>query len=687
MANVYVNLDLSAGGGVGTVGDPFDFQGFISAVSGATSNNYYMRGSNTLSANLDAGANFNISAWDVDTYGPWRLDCDSNNWDNSIQSTNLSNGILYNIGGGDIANVNNMVLDVVGSTEFYSSLYNNCTIVVDGSIEDPFSDQDISACIIKDEGSNWYPTTTDTVTLYDSISDATTFGDIFINGAGTVDDGGGNTFGYTLTSKPAFSATDLTEFQLGANNNLYGPEWAYSRSYYVDMTLTSGTSGTGTNSNPWNHLQLKNYCSPNDFGEVTATTTMLSGDNVYVKGIKEWNQTSDPGDYSRFLVFSASSATEVDIQGWDVSNNGIWGADTWNYTNTLSEVFNVKSNNTVVNIKDFGLFGVGTEAMFARLDGTSSELNLFNSFINLSAEDQFQLNYYDSPSPINFSGCTIAYKGPTYRSDSLGSDGVVNMVDTALIVSASTLIFSNTNWSADNVESTILYSDVSAVLDSNLNNTWGSTAFDSFGYGPTKDTYKEISYLYDYFPITVSGTYGTGSYPTDYSTGISGISRTGIGAFSFAENNFGHIGSFYFGPVDVSVSADILDVSAVLLDPTVTVLNSQSATIYPAILRSRHILLQPTVYATQDISVDFVGRPVSGPSPLVVEFTAIVNFSAELKNKYKVSQYRWCFDYDVDGSTCNEAWTTTTSNPITHVYRGYNGQKYSVRLCVTLELI
>jgi len=196
-----------------------------------------------------------------------------------------------------------------------------------------------------------------------------------------------------------------------------------------------------------------------------------------------------------------------------------------------------------------------------------------------------------------------------------------------------------------------------------------------------------------------------------YNTGLFGETRDGVGAFYFTSvdgtvtsdifevsavflqptisviaNDFGHIGSFYFGPVDGTVTSDIFEVSAVFLQPTITVIDRVSGTVISPIFYVNPVFLQPTVYAFKDIAVDYVGVPRAGVSPLTVDFTAIVTLSPAMKGKYKVKEYVWCFDYDYDAGTCKIPWVTTTQNPITHVYTGYRGQKFSAKVCVTLEL-
>jgi hypothetical protein len=161
----------------------------------------------------------------------------------------------------------------------------------------------------------------------------------------------------------------------------------------------------------------------------------------------------------------------------------------------------------------------------------------------------------------------------------------------------------------------------------------------------------------------------------------------GLGYYKCEEIGYGHIGAFYFGPIDEAFSSVPMEISAVLLQPEVTVVNSVSSTTVPFYIPIYINLLQPkAVYATQDIEVDFVGVPRAGSSPLTVDFTATVNFSPDIKDKYIVEEYTWCFDYNYTNSTCNIPWETSTTNTISHIYTGYRGQKYSVKCCAKLKL-
>ena len=165
-----------------------------------------------------------------------------------------------------------------------------------------------------------------------------------------------------------------------------------------------------------------------------------------------------------------------------------------------------------------------------------------------------------------------------------------------------------------------------------------------------------------------------------YSTGLWGNDRIDIGAFYF-DPLVGHIGAFYFGPLSASVSADSIVSTYELLAPTVSIVEPVSASILIQPIVEEYTLLQPSIIANSDITIDFIGTPRSGFSPLVVDFEAIVTFGGSYQDKYIVSEYKWYFDY----GNYPLVYETTTTTSATHVYRGYAGQTFDVRLEVTVQ--
>jgi hypothetical protein len=91
----------------------------------------------------------------------------------------------------------------------------------------------------------------------------------------------------------------------------------------------------------------------------------------------------------------------------------------------------------------------------------------------------------------------------------------------------------------------------------------------------------------------------------------------------------------------------------------------------------------PSLHSFSDVSIDFIGTPRKGTSPLIVDFIATVDMSNATKAGYTISGYKWYFDYDNNPSI----YEITTINTNSHTFIGYQGKQYSVRVCVMLELI
>jgi hypothetical protein len=144
----------------------------------------------------------------------------------------------------------------------------------------------------------------------------------------------------------------------------------------------------------------------------------------------------------------------------------------------------------------------------------------------------------------------------------------------------------------------------------------------------------------------------------------------------------GFIGSFYFGPVYESISADTITIKIAAIAPEVITLHvSPAFTLSPVTI---HITtLEPTVYYVSDILINFVGVPRLGVSPLIVDFTANVIFGGTYNNKYYVKSYIWYFDY-INHPTVYE---TSVIPTISHVYTGHRGEKFTVKLCVLVKSI
>jgi len=93
-------------------------------------------------------------------------------------------------------------------------------------------------------------------------------------------------------------------------------------------------------------------------------------------------------------------------------------------------------------------------------------------------------------------------------------------------------------------------------------------------------------------------------------------------------------------------------------------------------------LQSPLTLNYSDVTIDFIGIPRKGTSPLTVDFTAYVTLLPEVSAMYEISEYKWYFDV-TNKPTVYE--TSITPN-ITHIYKGYKGQQFSVKLDVVLTV-
>lgn len=141
----------------------------------------------------------------------------------------------------------------------------------------------------------------------------------------------------------------------------------------------------------------------------------------------------------------------------------------------------------------------------------------------------------------------------------------------------------------------------------------------------------------------------------------------------------GSIGAFYFGPTPTYANVPL---------PAILNYSVKAPTIITAqngftVSRTWGVysIPPPNIITTHDILVDFVGTPRVGSSPLIVDFTAMVVIAGGASTTVSIAEYHWYFD-TINNPTVYEISTGPT---ITHVYSGYLGQKFSVKLCVKLR--
>jgi uncharacterized protein (TIGR02145 family) len=443
---------------------------------------------------------------------------------------------------------------------------------------------------------------------------------------------------------------------------------------YVNLD-NSATSGNGTSSLPYDINQLYSYVE-------------LSSTNYNIFNLK--GHYSSSGTVS-FWPSSFALIGSLFFKAWDTELYGPWivEANIFSTTRTTSPDLNITLQDGVIKNNYDAWYRPFTYKNIIFYDSYSTTTAIISatsykgcSFVNCSVS----IHDYDGTAPDfdnsylatnRFYDC-VFYNSPIIDNDSPSASNELTF---------QSCLFSGT--SADNFANVLTSGSRLNINDCTFDWIPGSTFPEISAI-----TINSIAASAFNIPNT-SATRSSSWVSGDYIYGAYNSVRTGPGYFYFVLSasatpefsGYGHIGAFYFGPIEETISANILEISAVLLQPDVSALNSVSATIISNMLAVSMNLLQPTIYAFQDIEVDFVGVPRAGSSPLTVDFTANVIFSPEIKGKYKVKEYIWCFDYDYTNETCNIPWITTTQNPTTYVYTGYSGQTYSVKCCVKLELI
>lgn len=106
-----------------------------------------------------------------------------------------------------------------------------------------------------------------------------------------------------------------------------------------------------------------------------------------------------------------------------------------------------------------------------------------------------------------------------------------------------------------------------------------------------------------------------------------------------------------------------------------------SVTVTPSVAIAFYSVKDPNVFAVEDFSVRLVGVPRAGASPLTVDFEAIITTSSQTDGKYLVNKYYWYFDLE----NHPDEYVETESPTITHIYTGYYGQVFDVKLEVSLK--
>lgn len=468
---------------------------------------------------------------------------------------------------------------------------------------------------------NWVPT--ETFPSFESVN--TTTNDF-------------NNFNLSSTSASRSSFWIANDYDIGFDNlNRVGPGAFYfltssapiSSIYYVDLNLSPSVSGTGSSIDPLSYSNFK--------AKVTSLTIPT---NFYFKGSATDND---------ILNFGMQGAN-IYIHAWDTTVDPISGVDEpWRVRDT---------NNTDIKcqmIEGGIIYG-----------NTTSFLTYFEPN---SASDCYVI--YDGSAEISlYSNSKI--KGCTFITNN-GFDSPYAVVTDSVLVGVSAV---------SGIASNTFTNCVFSFTDPGWNDTnsqWGWS-------NPTMPSWSADQSSFDsrVLSVGINTPPQSGNLPyTDYETGLWRESRLGIGAMYFVSGTLplGHIGAFYFGPIVTNVSADTMIYTVTLLQPTISAATDVSAIVnIDPPLRIKYSLLPPSVLATYDILVNFVGVPRLGVSPLTVDFEGIVTFGGDYQDKYYVTEYKWYFDWNNNPTV----YETSTSPFITHIYTGYCGQTFCVKLEVTI---
>ena len=318
---IYVFLDDSytSVGHVGTSTDPYSAEQMITSLSNSSTNNtvFLLRGTKNYSTYVltyTFFTNVSLIAWDLDEYGPWRINIPSVNAFST--STYLEDGIIQ---AGSIylngpVGAKRMYFDIlVGGSSRINGDVEDCTFYsVSPSISTKVgfysSVNNISRCAfigkpIGIEGSA-------TLNISNCITDLADSAAFLFPGTGTINESN-ITYGWTPPVKPTITSKNLTDFSLGGGTPSditsiggvgYGDSWANGKTYYVNFNESS----TGNNG----------YYGEDCIGwdEFIAITT--DGLTFKCRGSKTLSSDYTPLASSRYT-----------IEAWNLGKYGPWRID------------------------------------------------------------------------------------------------------------------------------------------------------------------------------------------------------------------------------------------------------------------------------------------------------------------------------------------------------------------------
>jgi len=710
MAIIFTNFDLTATG-TGTSANPYNYYGMINNVG--EGDDVYARGSITLSASFTDSIGFDLRAWDVSAYGPWRIDGSDGYNFRPTGLIGYHNGIInqasiYIKKASDNCYI--YLTNDYGSNYITSGTHDRLAIVSDSLNDTRFSNVDtvyLNNSLYYDLGGLQIDVLAYGLYVDNLVTNFNSSAAMINNMTGVYDETD-VTYSATFNSVPSWDETDLGLFNLGFADN--APLWTLPRTFYADF---EAGIGSGTSASPWSFSQTRNFVSNQSVGEISARdndivrckgNVFTMSDNLFVNFDKNLRITSweDGVPWSVDPLFGMELDPLDDISGLDFTlENGI--------------VQNLTIGSTG------GPYG-----------GSACNIN-FKNMIFYGVETSFG---EDQDYDLNFYGCTFVDNGLLAYWYSSVTSGVASIYVYDSIFTEDAIDDDNENWaviSAVNCVFTGSQSEVSALTSATA--TIGLAGYTDCIYGwdlggqtyPTFDVGSAMPRsainFEDYNLTVTSATRSDDWIANGIDVGLWNSTRIGAGDWDFdppevessssessssessssessssessssessdssessssEDDYYGHIGAFYFGPIEASVTATPMTYTVSLLQPTVVTTSPTSATVNnPPVMEVNYFMLPPTsVLATVDITIDFVGVPRIGVSPLTVDFEAFVTFGGEYQDKYIVTEYQWYFDFE----RFPAVYETSTGPTITHIYSGYAGQYHDVRLGCTI---
>ena len=245
MANRYVNLDYdSRPGSAGSAVDPYGRDEFQTNVVLGGSHTWYLRGANYLTTTCGSGIGESIQAWDINLYGPWRLN-GAGIYTIGGSGWSLQQGILFDVAtvftSGVIRNCFMRILGNVTSTDFDG----NCLVLTGNAIPINIGTWTNNVFAFT---SNIYhvdpaPYGPIPITLTNNATSEANWGDFVNPTVPPAVDGGGQVYGIQIGTLPDWQEPDLTKFGLYFRHGLgIGPYWAAPTEGCIDIRAAYDTS-------------------------------------------------------------------------------------------------------------------------------------------------------------------------------------------------------------------------------------------------------------------------------------------------------------------------------------------------------------------------------------------------------------------------------------------------------------